>query len=76
MLKRKDRDRKRKEKRRDARPHGGAARGRILKSDIALAEVVFDEAVPKGTYLLTLYTRCGRGTDFKAIHCRSEVMVK
>ena len=50
--------------------------GRILKSDIALAEVVFDEAVPKGTYLLTLYTRCGRGTDFKVIHCRSEVSVK
>ena len=52
------------------------ARGRILKSDIAIAEVVFDEAVPKGTYLLTLYTRCGRGTDFKAVHCRSEVSVK
>ena len=52
------------------------ARGRILKSDIALAEVVFDEAIPKGTYLLTLYTRSGRGTDFKAIHCRSEVSVK
>ena len=52
------------------------ARGRILKCDAALAEVVFDEAVPKGTYLLTLYTRCGRGTDFKAIHCRSEVCAK
>ena len=52
------------------------ARGRILKSDTALAEVVFDEAIPKGTYLLTLYTRCGRGTDFKVIHCRSEVNVK
>ena len=52
------------------------ARGRIIKSDIALAEVVFDEPVPKGMYLLTLYTRCGRGTDFKAIHGRSEVSVK
>ncbi len=52
------------------------ARGRILKSDTDLAEVVFDEAIPKGTYLLTLYTRSGRGTDFKVIHCRSEVMVK
>lgn len=50
--------------------------GRILKSDSTVAEVVFDEAVPKGTYLLTLYTRCGRGTDFKVIHCRSEVKVK
>ena len=48
----------------------------ILKSDMALAEVVFDEAIPKGTYLLTLYTRGGRGTDFKVVHCRSEVMVK
>lgn len=52
------------------------AHGRILKSDVALAEVVFDEPIPKGNYLLTLYTRCGRGTDFKAIHCRSEVSVK
>lgn len=52
------------------------SRGRILKSDSTVAEVVFDEAVPKGTYLLTLYTRCGRGTDFKVIHCRSEVKVK
>jgi len=52
------------------------ARGRILKSDIALAEVVFDEAIPKGAYLLTLYTRSGRGTDFKVVHCRSEVSAK
>ena len=52
------------------------ARGRILKSDIAIAEVVFDEVIPKGTYLLTLYTRSGRGTDFKVVHCRSEVSVK
>lgn len=52
------------------------ARGRVEKSDIALAEVVFDGPIPKGTYLLTLYTRCGRGTDFKVVHCRSEVSVK
>ena len=51
-------------------------RGRIVKSDIALAEVVFDEPVPKGKYLLTLYTRSGRGTDFKLAYCRSEVVVK
>ena len=47
-----------------------------VKENTALAEVVFDEAIPKGTYLLTLYTRSGRGTDFKVIHCRSEVSVK
>ena len=52
------------------------ARGRVLKSDIALAEVVFDGPIEKGTYLLTLYTRCGRGPDFKVLHCRSEVSVK
>ena len=51
------------------------AHGRVVKSDIALAEVVFDEPIPGGTYLLTLYTRCGRGTDFKLTHCRSEVNV-
>ena len=51
-------------------------RGRVVKSDIALAEVVFDEPIPKGNYLLTLYTRSGRGTDFKVVHCRSEVSAK
>ena len=63
---------------RDADPEadGLFVRGHILKSDTALVEVVFDEAVPKGTYLLALYTRSGRGTDFKVVHCRSEVMVK
>ena len=49
------------------------ARGRVVKSDTARAEVVFDEPVSRGKYLLTLYTRSGRGTDFKAVHCRSEV---
>ena len=51
------------------------ARGRVVHSDIVLAKVVFDEPVPKGMYLLTLYTRGGRGTDFKLVHCRSEVKV-
>ena len=52
------------------------ARGRVVKSDMALAEVVFDEPIDKGTYLLTIYTRCGRGTDFKVVHCRTEVSVR
>ena len=30
----------------------------------------------KTAYLLTIYTRYGRGTDFKPLHCRSEVTVK
>ena len=52
------------------------ARGRVVKSDMALAEVVFDEPIGKGSYLLTIYTRCGRGKDFKTVHCRTEVSVK
>jgi hypothetical protein len=52
------------------------ARGRVVKSDMALAEVVFDEPIDKGTYHLTIYTRCGRGTGFKTVHCRTEVSVK
>ena len=51
-------------------------RGRVLKSDLTSAEVVFDAPIEKGKYLLTLYTRSGHGTDFKAVHCRSEVSVK
>ena len=52
------------------------ARGRVVKSDAALAEVVFDEPIDRGSYLLAIYTRCGRGTDFKVVHCRTEVKVK
>ena len=51
-------------------------RSRVLKSDVALAEIVFDGPIEKGNYLLTLYTRSGRGTDFQVVHCRSEVTVK
>jgi hypothetical protein len=58
------------------RSYAKVARGRVVKSDIALAEVVFDEPIDKGKYLLTIYTRCGHGTDFKVVHCRSEVCVK
>ena len=49
------------------------ARGRVVKSDMTVVEVVFDEPIPKGKYLLTVYTRCNRGTDFKLVHCRHEV---
>ena len=52
------------------------ARARVLKSDANLVEAVFDEPIQKGTYLLSLYTRQGRGTDFQVIHCRSEVKVR
>ena len=51
-------------------------RGRVHKSDLTSAEVVFDAPIEKGNYLLTLYTRSGHGTDFKVVHCRSEVSVK
>ncbi|MCR5751351.1 MAG: DUF4469 domain-containing protein [Kiritimatiellae bacterium] len=52
------------------------ARGRIVQSDNSTAKVVFDEPVPKGKYLLTLYTRCGRGASYKATLCRREVNVR
>ena len=58
------------------RTYTKVARARVVKSDVSLAEAVFDDPIQHGTYLLTLYTRCGRGTDFKVIHCRSEVTVK
>ena len=49
------------------------ARGRVTKSDMTVAEVVFDEPIPKGKCLLTVYTRCNRGTGFRLVHCRHEV---
>lgn len=49
------------------------ARGRVVQTDMALAVVVFDEPIPPGKYLLTIYTRCGHGTDFQVVHCRHEV---
>ena len=34
-------------------------------------EFVFDAPIPIGTYLIALYTRSGKGTDYKTIRiCR------
>ena len=55
------------------RPWVKVARGRVVKSDMTIAKVVFDEPILPGTYFLTVYTRSGHGTDFKVVHCRHEV---
>ena len=55
------------------RPWVKIMRGRVVKSDMTITEVVFDEPILPGTYFLTVYTRCGHGTDFKIVHCRHEV---
>lgn len=56
-----------------SRPWAKVARGRVVRSDMALAVVVFDEPIPTGKYSLTIYTRCGQGADFQLLHCRREV---
>ena len=55
------------------RPWVKIARGRVVKSDMTITEVVFDEPILPGTYYLTVYTRYGHDTDFKVVHCRHEV---
>jgi len=55
------------------RPWTKVVRGRVVKSDMTVAEVVFDDPIPQGKYFLTVYTRHGHGKDFKAVHCRHEV---
>ena len=34
-------------------------------------EFVFDDLIPRGNYLIAIYTRSGKGTDYKTIRiCR------
>lgn len=51
------------------------AAARVLENRLDHVVAVFDEPVPPGVYALAIYTRCGRNTDFKVVHCRREIRV-
>jgi hypothetical protein len=47
------------------------ARARMLKMENSHLEFVFDAPIPRGNYLIAIYTRSGKGPDYKAIRvCR------
>ena len=58
---------------RSAHGYVRVASARVLENALDHAVVVFDEPVPPGVYALAIYTRCGRSTDFKVVHCRHEI---
>ena len=56
----------------EKRTHEGyvrIAKARILNTSSTVIEAVFDEAIQRGKYVLAVYTRCGKGTDYKIVRC-------
>ena len=47
------------------------SKARLLKMENGHLEFVFDDIIPRGNYLIAIYTRSGKGTDYKTIRiCR------
>ena len=47
------------------------SKARLLKMENGHLEFVFDDPIPRGTYLIAIYTRSGKGTEYKTIRiCR------
>ena len=47
------------------------SKARMLKMESGHLEFVFDDPIPRGNYLIAVYTRSGKGTDYKTIRiCR------
>lgn len=59
----------------ESKRKGKVAKARVVESSDRCLKVVFDEVPPKGTYFLTIATRCGRDMSFKPVRCRAEVRV-
>lgn len=60
----------------EKRTHEGyvrIAKARILNTSSIVIEAVFDEAIQRGKYVLAVYTRCGKGTDYKIVRCSRKV---
>ena len=45
----------------------------VLDSPQINTVFVFDKPIPHGKYFVAIYSRCGRGIDYKVIRCRREV---
>ena len=47
------------------------SKARLLKMENGHLEFVFDDTIPRGNYFIAIYTRSGKGTDYKTIRiCR------
>ena len=60
----------------EKRTHNGyerVAKGRIVGYATDLTEVVFDEAVAPGVYVLAVYTRCGHGGGYRVVRVSRKV---
>lgn len=63
----------------ERRTHKGnvrVARGTVRQMARDIVEVVFEEPIPSGCYLLAIYTRCGRGPSYRLIRCSHKVRCK
>ena len=60
----------------EKRTHKGylrVARGRVVVNGSDIVEVVFDEAVEPGRYVLAVYTRCGHGDGYRAVRVSRKI---
>lgn len=49
------------------------AKGRIVGYATGLTEVVFDEQIAPGTYVLAFYTRCGHGEGYRVVRVSRKI---
>ena len=60
----------------EKRTHNGYERvtkGRIVGYTADFTEVVFDEAVTPGVYVLVFYTRCGHGDGYRVVRVSRKI---
>jgi hypothetical protein len=60
----------------ERRAHKGyerVAKGRIVGYAPDLTEVVFDEEIARGTYVLAFYTRCGHGDGYRVVRVSRKI---
>ena len=53
--------------------HAKVAQGRIVNSSQAILEVVFDEPVAIGKYVLAVYTRCGHDANYRVVRVSRKI---
>lgn len=60
----------------EKRTHGGymrVTRGRVINVELDFTEIVFDESIAPGVYVLAFYTRCGNGGDYRVVRVSHKV---
>ena len=61
--------------RRTKRGYERIMKAKLLYSDVARVEFMFDADLPPRKYMIAVHTRCGRGKDYKIAVCRREVSI-